>query len=305
MKKKVLILGNGFDLDLGWKTSYVDFVSSEFWPLKSKTLDTPMAKFLSEKVDVERWYDVEAILKEFASVDNSIYRHGALLEEELFFYELKDALNYYLKEEEKKTIKVNSLASLVLKEVIQNGLFTSIYTFNYTDLRKIATRIGVQSSFNYESVHGCVGNSSIILGVDDKCNLRKGYSKFLRKVFSENYTPHHIRYDLQECDEVVFFGHSLGDIDYPYFADFFNKQSNCTSRNDSKHITIFTKDNHSRIQILEQLRKMNGGHTEQLLNDNDFNLIMTDSLNDELLNKFFKHLKKDCLKTHGPHISIV
>jgi hypothetical protein len=303
MKKKVLILGNGFDLDLGWKTGFKDFVSSEFWPLKDKTPNSPMAEHLARMVDVERWYDVEAILKEFASDNNTIYHHKALPREEVFFNELKDSLTGYLKQEETSNVKTNSLAALVLRTAIENGLFTSIYTFNYTDLRKIASRIGVNSYFYYESVHGSVGDSSIILGVDDKCNLREGYSKFLRKVFSEHYTPHHIRYDLQECNEVVFFGHSLGDIDYPYFADFFNTQSNCTSRENSKFITIFTKDNPSRIQILEQLRNMNGGHTEQLLNDNDFKLIMTDSPNEVMLNDFLAHLKKDCRKNSGPHIS--
>ena len=29
-KKKVFIIGNGFDLDLGWKTRYSDFAKSSF-----------------------------------------------------------------------------------------------------------------------------------------------------------------------------------------------------------------------------------------------------------------------------------
>ena len=32
-KKKVFIIGNGFDLDLGWKTRYSDFAKSSFWRL--------------------------------------------------------------------------------------------------------------------------------------------------------------------------------------------------------------------------------------------------------------------------------
>ena len=304
MKKKVLIIGNGFDLDLGWKTGYIDFVSSEYWPLNNKTPDSPMAEYIARRVNVERWYDLEAILKEFAS-DTTFYRHKALPREEEFFNELKDSLTVYLKEEEKKEVKMDSLAAQVLKATIDNGYFTSIYSFNYTDLHKLAQRLNVQSRFGFESVHGCIGYSSIILGVDDKCNLRDGYARFLRKVYSEHYTPHHIRYDLQDCDEVVFFGLSLGDIDYPYFADFFYTQSNCTSRKDCKNITIFTKDNYSRIQILDQLRNMNGGHTEQLLNDNDFKLIMTDSPNQVQLKKFFDHLKKDSIAAHAVEISVL
>lgn len=32
MNNKVLVLGNGFDIDLGLKTKYRDFADSEFWP---------------------------------------------------------------------------------------------------------------------------------------------------------------------------------------------------------------------------------------------------------------------------------
>ena len=31
---KTLILGNGFDLDLGLHTTYADFAASKFWPLE-------------------------------------------------------------------------------------------------------------------------------------------------------------------------------------------------------------------------------------------------------------------------------
>lgn len=44
VKKKVLIIGNGFDLDLGWETGYRDFVSSNYWLLKGKAPDSPMAQ---------------------------------------------------------------------------------------------------------------------------------------------------------------------------------------------------------------------------------------------------------------------
>lgn len=58
MKKKVLILGNGFDLDLGWKTSFQEFVKSDYWPLKDKQPNSPMADHIANRIQVERWYDV-------------------------------------------------------------------------------------------------------------------------------------------------------------------------------------------------------------------------------------------------------
>ena len=58
--KKILILGNGFDLDLGRKTSYKDFYESEFCP---KDYPAPLIKHLNEKwhnnLESVKWYDLE------------------------------------------------------------------------------------------------------------------------------------------------------------------------------------------------------------------------------------------------------
>ena len=56
--KKILILGNGFDLDLGRKTLYKDFYESEFCP---KDYPAPLIKHLNEKwtdnLESVKWYD--------------------------------------------------------------------------------------------------------------------------------------------------------------------------------------------------------------------------------------------------------
>ena len=58
--KKILILGNGFDLDLGRKTSYKNFYNSEHCP---KNYPAPIIKHLNEKwvdnLDSVKWYDLE------------------------------------------------------------------------------------------------------------------------------------------------------------------------------------------------------------------------------------------------------
>ena len=43
---RLLILGNGFDLNLGRKTRYTDFANSSFWP---KGLESNLFKHLNEK----------------------------------------------------------------------------------------------------------------------------------------------------------------------------------------------------------------------------------------------------------------
>lgn len=307
MRKKVFIIGNGFDLDLGWYTSYKDFYKSKYWPLKSFNLFCPMANYLKNRTEIDCWYDLEGLFKKYAST--SLHNQSeANPEDEPLFNKIRESLILFLKEEEQNPVNPDSMAIKVLKAVVANGLFSSIYTFNYTDLHGVAEKAGIKSKFNYESVHGCVAKQSIILGVDDNAELREGYS-FLRKVFSPFYRSHSIRFDLQECDEVVFFGHSLGEMDYPYFADFFKAQSECSERKYGKIITIFTKDNISRIRILEQLRRMNKCQTERLLNDNDFKLIMVDNPDNIVINQFFDHLKKDSLSEYNrkryPGISCV
>ena len=58
--KKVLILGNGFDLDLGRKTLYKNFYESEYCP---KYYPAPLIWHLNEKwvdnLEAVKWYDLE------------------------------------------------------------------------------------------------------------------------------------------------------------------------------------------------------------------------------------------------------
>lgn len=67
IKKIVLVLGNGFDLDLGLKTSYKDFWESECCP---KTYPAPIIKHLNQRwaddISKVRWYDLENELLKYA-----------------------------------------------------------------------------------------------------------------------------------------------------------------------------------------------------------------------------------------------
>lgn len=62
-RKIVLILGNGFDLGLGLKTSYKDFWESEYCP---KDYPAPLIRYLNETLgeglERVRWYDLESEL---------------------------------------------------------------------------------------------------------------------------------------------------------------------------------------------------------------------------------------------------
>lgn len=60
---KLLVIGNGFDLALGLKTSYIDFME---WLMNEHCMDgTDLYEFLSRKLKVKRWIDIENELRVF------------------------------------------------------------------------------------------------------------------------------------------------------------------------------------------------------------------------------------------------
>ena len=192
----------------------------------------------------------------------------------------------YLKEEQKSEISKESVAAKVLSAVLSVQHHAKIYSFNYTDLYLIAERLGFPSSFVYEHVHGELKNESAIIGIPDSADVVSNY-EFMYKTFSPHYSSHEILFDLLDADEVIFFGHSLGRIDYHYFQRLFQQQ--CRSdiqRIDGKNITIFTYDAASRISILKQLREMNDKRTDLLYLQNGFEILMTDGTDNEKISAF-------------------
>lgn len=53
MYNNVLILGNGFDLDLGLKTKYSDFTGSDEWR-KYSSVESNLFQYLDAKKEIER-----------------------------------------------------------------------------------------------------------------------------------------------------------------------------------------------------------------------------------------------------------
>lgn len=297
MSNKVFIIGNGFDLDLGMNTRYSDFANSDNWP-KTHYIGRSLSDHLHRKSHLLKWFDLEAELLVYAQLKDKqqgyLYQYKSAVEpDKAFFDELVKSLTLYIKNEELRELKQDAVAAKVLRAIVSSRLFDSIYSFNYTDLHSIANKMGLKSDFGYEHVHGSVKDNSIILGVDDKSDLLPGY-QYLYKTYSPHYESHPILFDLLEADEVVFFGHSLGHNDYHYFKAFFQKQCReGMERKDSKRITLFTYDDSSRIEILEQLRQMNNKNTDLLFNMNQMEVICTNNGGGKRLHQFINRLGEE------------
>ena len=302
---KILVLGNGFDIDLGYNTKYSDFAESDqLWPFKSET--EGLAGFLNKKRNTEQWLDIERCLLEYACIKPralSLNSDGIMPieKDKQDFCKLKQNISHYINDVESSSrIKTKSVAAKVISAISENGGF-KVYSFNYTDLDKVTDTLKIPR-MDCIHVHGSVSDDSIILGIDDGQDVYEGYDA-LYKVFDHQYRSNMLRHDLEVAEEVVFFGHSLGEIDYSYFRTFF--KNICREENtshDRKTVTIFTKDESSRLAILRQLREMNKKQMGLMFNNNHFRIIRTsdcEKTDKPLLEEFINHIHETAFVSIG------
>lgn len=354
-RKIVLILGNGFDLDLGLKTSYKDFWESEFCP---KDYPAPLIHHLNcrweDGLDAIKWYDLEnellkyylgihdpdkgvdfiteeelAFLKDFSSYgfacgwyDDKVDLLQSLVDKGVLFYRedplprmwenrkeeclkspiwrdrealrlIKDGLCNYLSVLEfprnaSSTIAFQVLATL--DEEARGGSFVNVYTFNYTRVQ-LNGKTPDYAQVHY--LHGKCDDGKIIIGTRDDQNLNENYD-FLQKSFDPAFNPPALVEDLKEADEIVIFGHSIGENDRQYFKAFFKQQTEY-SHPKRKDITIFTLNDHSEIQIKRALEKMTDWNLSTLYGQNNIHIIKTRNLQEDqqlLFNFLVKHGKE-------------
>lgn len=263
-KKIVLILGNGFDMDLGRRTSYKNFIEDRrFWPF-GRTKQG-LGAWLNIQAKTEKWYDLEMLLRTYASLNTN---DGIIFNESMDkkqFQLLRQRMADFLKDIENKEFKHSTMATNLLWWLNSLWHITKVYSFNYTDVQKVLKEIGIENEVICEYVHGNLLSKTQILGVDDSAQVRNGY-EFLYKTFQSSYHSHSLLEDLRTSDCVIFYGLCFGSIDYPYFRIFF--QERCSEElysieQKKKYIYFFTKDENSETEIKKNLMKMNDNRLMQ------------------------------------------
>ena len=339
-RKIVLILGNGFDLDLGLKTSYKDFWESEYCP---KDYPAPLIHHLNQcwegNLEAVKWYDLEnELLNYYKSIPNPTTGDDFLTQEEKGF--LKDFSSYWWQcgryDDKKELIKslvdkgilllysgppfhsiddhykeealqspicrdrkalqlikdglCNYLKSLKYEQEAKNTVAyqvlqylsteqtnaVSIYSFNYTDV-KCFVYSAKNASVHY--MHGSCGDERIIIGTGDDLMYVETYD-FLQKSFDPAFNPPALVEDLKSADEIVIFGHSIGENDRQYFKAFFKQQTD-NANSSRKDITIFTRDDNSVIQLKRAMQKMTDGNLSTLYSLNNIQVIRTGKIEDD------------------------
>lgn len=277
----LLVIGNGFDKDLGLATTYKEFVDSSIWKemydKRSKENSNPsLLHYLYGRRFYDKWYDIEAALLEYVSKrpDGSFVNN--LQKDKEDYGLLCSTLVDYLKSLfegkgqkiiDKSDIMRKSPAGRLLREVIR-GEQNIIYSFNYTPIRLIMQTVEGSGRYHEDPIqlHGAINeksiwdekynDNSIILGIEteDFNSIAPGYS-FLLKSNRPEYKPSNIAKDLMESHRVIIFGHSLNKMDFGYFEEYFRSLS--LSSDSSRELTIITKDIESKQTLLDNLRQMN------------------------------------------------
>ena len=162
--KKILILGNGFDLDLGRKTSYKSFYESEFCP---KDYPAPLIKHLNEKwhnnLESVKWYDLEnEILNYYEKIEHK----------EITGYDLYDV------NERKILVQIKQIPTHTTFSIIQDNLDV----IN----RLLADNILSLSSSNHLIVHPDTFLSPVERDVKAIQKIKYGLMKYLEGIQGGN-----------------------------------------------------------------------------------------------------------------------
>lgn len=255
MKQVVLIIGNGFDLDLGLPTKYSDFANSknqewiDFIDLTGTVnKQTYLTKFVDHMLNArlyENWFDIEEEIFKFACTHENVPQTQiGLIKYQ--FETLVERLRLYINRvAQPQNKKDGSLAEVLLNNLNLTNRPVEIYTFNYTDCFYVSG-IKKNSNINLRHLHGSLSYDMTLGG--------RTYGDFkMNEKLDFMYKPtvgiwqDILRQNLESASEVIVFGHSLNIFDFCYFKDFLNV---VVSGNQScKHLTIICKDEKSENDI--------------------------------------------------------
>ena len=238
---RLLVIGNGFDLSFGLKTSYSHFVeSSQFQQLLSnKSL---LASRIQESKIKNNWVDLETELINYAnqkkwSTDlmiNDFINEFRDLKIQLLSF-LNTALDelplaslpYILKSEPKQiagAFKIFRFGRSVISKNNESDWIESIpnetYSLNYTNtLERVGWRPSLTGGGLYTNLHGTLHEDNIIFGVNDG-SVGVDFS-FLLKSAHPNYKSGALLEKIKKYQEIDFFGCSFGSTDDDQFAPVF------------------------------------------------------------------------------------
>lgn len=275
-EETLLIVGNGFDLSMGFKTSYGDFMKSSYFPHEeTSSLCSYLHKQYEENMG---WIDIENELSEYSRIlttkklnakkFNTILDIDSLREE---YDELKSSLKFYLQEETKRAFgpSPDNPAKRVIDQLPADS---KIISFNYTSIIERMTRDRFcTSKGNLLHIHGSLAPyDDIVFGVEDSAKLSKEHV-FLYKAHSRHLKVQEFSDWLNTAERIIFYGYSLGDTDRQYFENFFRKL--CSGDNTYTELIFYYYGQASYDNLIWQLQVLTNHKLTQLQIQNKIEFI--------------------------------
>ena len=268
----IAIIGNGFDLNLGLKTSYSDFVNSkEFKSILNA--ENYLANYLEGKHNLQKWIDVENELKLYSKTQNIL---EAAEQFRADFSVVSTTLKNYLATLSYANLNKSAYAYKLL-EIIKNEDFL-LLDFNYTQTTEtILLELGISQNEIDErliKVHGSVQDGQIIFGVEDQADIKPKHV-FLRKAYHQNFKAINVIDNLENLQELYILGHSLGETDHMYFNNFFMTYSFAHYFGKGKKITLYYYGEEGYNQLFMQLDELTRKSLSLFKRNNEFKTVDT------------------------------
>lgn len=295
MADVAFIIGNGFDIDMGLPSRYSDFARSKefrdladrmYWMFREEESDHSLVLQLQKESAKSNWFDIEEEIHKYVN-------NHTTLEERLIglvraeFEELKKALASYLRRITSNfKADENKLSWQLYYCMRECRLTVTQIFFNYTNPSEclklpLQPEIfnGGQHWFTY--VHGSLKDNDIVLGCDLQPNEEVNRQLSFLYKYNQLNRANHVARNILEAKEIIFFGHSVNEMDFGYFKEFFKAAS--ASPTPIRHLTIITHNDESERDIKDNIRNQGISVTDLYSNLWTFDVIHTSKLyaNDE------------------------
>ncbi|KQB06799.1 hypothetical protein CGU03_17290 [Vibrio metoecus] len=257
--KNVYLIGNGFDLNLGLRTSYKDFVISEYF-MRNVDGDSELFDHLYLVHQNSNWIDIEKELEKFSKKCTDY--HGLLSDYKKLCQSLKD----YIQSIEISSMNRESSAYRLFSESDLEDFV--VVNFNYTDsVYHILKSLGYGDEVRERilHVHGSVAQDEIIFGVDDKARINERHT-FLYKSTSSIFSGSSCIEALDNFDKLHVFGHSLGDSDHMYFGFLHAIKCSLPPSGMLKAINLYHYGEEAKYDIYRQLHALTKNGVSELKN---------------------------------------
>lgn len=221
----MVIIGNGFDLDQGLRTSYSHFLEDGIEPGVGTSNEIIQAALDQG----ENWCDVEMALAQVIAREEKLTVNKDRREGIRKNYEqIARLLKRYIEGEQRhRQIKFDQTKpSYRMIEGLLGSEYAYIkfFDFNYTNtIKNILEALPKRNNILHYKVHGSVDQNEIIFGVENYSDVViPSEFTYAKKSHGDLfYAESKISNELINAHEIHFFGHSLGESDEIHFAKYF------------------------------------------------------------------------------------